>query len=180
MPGRSAWKPSPRATPRQLSALSARHSRSENSPQKHPPTVADIRPLGKTAEEVLRVLAAAKRLEEVGCFGAELEVVPDRVGEFISKNIMMLMLGMGAGPGRMRWTFSPRMCWAIPLATSRATPRPATSRRNMRVCRQSASLPLASSSPMSSRGAYTAPQRNVPMADAKFESFLAGTTSARA
>ena len=41
-----------------------------------------------------------KRLENIGCFGAELEVVPDRVAEFISKNTTMIMLGMGSGP----WT----------------------------------------------------------------------------
>jgi 3-methyl-2-oxobutanoate hydroxymethyltransferase len=35
----------------------------------------------------------------MGAFGAELEVVPDRLGAFISKNTSMLMLGMGAGPG---------------------------------------------------------------------------------
>jgi 3-methyl-2-oxobutanoate hydroxymethyltransferase len=40
-----------------------------------------------------------KRLEAIGCFGAELEVVPDRVAAEISSRTSMIMLGMGAGPG---------------------------------------------------------------------------------
>ena len=57
------------------------------------------RAVGKTATEALAVWHQVKRLEAIGCFGAELEVVPDRIGEFISKNTSMIMLGMGAGPG---------------------------------------------------------------------------------
>ncbi|GLS23827.1 3-methyl-2-oxobutanoate hydroxymethyltransferase [Labrys miyagiensis] len=58
-----------------------------------------FRAVGKTAEEALRVWHHVKQLEAIGCFGAELEVVPDRVGELISRNTSMIMLGMGAGPG---------------------------------------------------------------------------------
>lgn len=58
-----------------------------------------FRAVGKTAAEAYTVWSQVKRLEAIGCFGAELEVVPDRVGEFISKNTSMIMLGMGAGPG---------------------------------------------------------------------------------
>lgn len=57
------------------------------------------RAVGKTADEAAKLWQHVKRLEEIGCFGAELEVVPDRVGEWISKNTSMIMLGMGAGPG---------------------------------------------------------------------------------
>jgi len=55
--------------------------------------------VGKTAESAKAVWEHVKRLEAIGCFGAELEVVPDRVGEAISKATPMIMLGMGAGPG---------------------------------------------------------------------------------
>ncbi|WP_366512501.1 3-methyl-2-oxobutanoate hydroxymethyltransferase [Mesorhizobium sp.] len=58
-----------------------------------------FRAVGKTAAEALMLWQEVKQLEAIGCFGAELEVVPDRVGEFISKNTSMIMLGMGAGPG---------------------------------------------------------------------------------
>jgi 3-methyl-2-oxobutanoate hydroxymethyltransferase len=54
--------------------------------------------VGKTAESAKAVWDHVKRLEAIGCFGAELEVVPDRVAAFITQNTKMLMLGMGAGP----------------------------------------------------------------------------------
>ena len=57
-----------------------------------------FRAVGKTAESARAVWDHVKRLEAVGCFGAELEVVPDRVAEVIAKNTSLLLLGMGAGP----------------------------------------------------------------------------------
>ena len=54
--------------------------------------------VGKTAESARAVWDHVKRLEAIGCFGAELEVVPDRVGELITRNTPLIMLGMGAGP----------------------------------------------------------------------------------
>jgi 3-methyl-2-oxobutanoate hydroxymethyltransferase len=58
-----------------------------------------FRAVGKTADEAIRVWQQVKQLEAIGCFGAELEVVPDKIGAFISRNTSMIMLGMGAGPG---------------------------------------------------------------------------------
>jgi 3-methyl-2-oxobutanoate hydroxymethyltransferase len=55
------------------------------------------RAVGKTAEEAMRLWRHTKKLEEIGMFGAELEVVPDRVAKFLSKNSSLVMLGMGAG-----------------------------------------------------------------------------------
>lgn len=57
------------------------------------------RAVGKTATEARAVWDHVKQLESIGCFGAELEVVPDRLGALISANTPMIMLGMGAGPG---------------------------------------------------------------------------------
>lgn len=54
--------------------------------------------VGKTAASAKAVWDHVKRLEVIGCFGAELEVVPDRVAELITKSTPMIMLGMGAGP----------------------------------------------------------------------------------
>ena len=42
------------------------------------------RAVGKTATEARAVWDHVKQLEAIGCFGAELEVVPDRLGAFIS------------------------------------------------------------------------------------------------
>jgi len=58
-----------------------------------------FRAVGKTAAEAASVWNQVKNLEAIGCFGAELEVVPDRIGTWISQNTSMIMLGMGAGSG---------------------------------------------------------------------------------
>ncbi len=55
------------------------------------------RAVGKTADEAVALLAHTKRMEEIGVFGAELEVVPDRVAKYLTENSSLLMLGMGAG-----------------------------------------------------------------------------------
>jgi 3-methyl-2-oxobutanoate hydroxymethyltransferase len=55
------------------------------------------RAVGKTAEEAAALFAHAKKMEEIGVFGAELEVVPDRVAKYLTENTSLIMLGMGAG-----------------------------------------------------------------------------------
>jgi 3-methyl-2-oxobutanoate hydroxymethyltransferase len=55
------------------------------------------RAVGKTSEEAVQLWKHAKRLEEIGVFAAELEVVPDRVAKFLTENTSLVMLGMGAG-----------------------------------------------------------------------------------
>lgn len=54
--------------------------------------------VGKTAESAHQVMEHIRRLEEIGCFGVELEVVPDRVAQEIAKRTNLVLLGMGAGP----------------------------------------------------------------------------------
>lgn len=55
------------------------------------------RAVGKTAAEAAALWKHTQMLEQIGVFGAELEVVPDRVGKFLSENSSLVMLGMGAG-----------------------------------------------------------------------------------
>ncbi|MEZ5824814.1 MAG: 3-methyl-2-oxobutanoate hydroxymethyltransferase [Geminicoccaceae bacterium] len=55
------------------------------------------RAVGKTADEAMALWRHTQKLEEIGVFGAELEVVPDRVAKFLSENSSLVMLGMGAG-----------------------------------------------------------------------------------
>lgn len=54
--------------------------------------------VGKTADSAMEVFRHVKALEAIGCFGAELEVVPDRVAAEIAKRTKLVLLGMGAGP----------------------------------------------------------------------------------
>jgi 3-methyl-2-oxobutanoate hydroxymethyltransferase len=53
--------------------------------------------VGKTAESAMSVYRQVKDLENAGAFGAEIEVVPDRVAEAVSKRTSLVLLGMGAG-----------------------------------------------------------------------------------
>jgi 3-methyl-2-oxobutanoate hydroxymethyltransferase len=55
------------------------------------------RAVGKTMEEAQKLWKHTQKLEEIGVFGAELEVVPDRIAQFLSENSSIIMLGMGAG-----------------------------------------------------------------------------------
>ena len=54
--------------------------------------------VGKTAVSAMQVMEHVQKLEDIGCFGVELEVVPDRVALEISKRTTLVLLGMGAGP----------------------------------------------------------------------------------
>lgn len=54
---------------------------------------------GTNAEAARKLLSDAKLLDRAGCFGIVLESVPDRVAEFISKQISIPTIGIGAGDG---------------------------------------------------------------------------------
>ena len=134
------------------------------------------RAVGKTAAEALAVWKQVKRLEAVGAFGAELEVVPDRVGEMISKNTSMLMLGMGAGPhADAQYLFAEDVLGH----TLGHKPRHAKTYRNFaaeyerlqdeRVAAFEEFIADVRS------GAYPGPAHIVPISDEEFEAFLAGT-----
>lgn len=55
------------------------------------------RAVGKTADEALALWKHVQKMETLGVFAVELEVVPDRIGKYLSENSSMIMLGMGAG-----------------------------------------------------------------------------------
>ena len=58
-----------------------------------------FRPQGKTAAAAQRLIEDASILEEAGCFSLVLESVPARLAEFISKQISIPTIGIGAGVG---------------------------------------------------------------------------------
>jgi 3-methyl-2-oxobutanoate hydroxymethyltransferase len=55
--------------------------------------------VGRTAASALEILAAVRRLEAAGAFGAEIEVVPVEVASAISERTTLFMISMGAGTG---------------------------------------------------------------------------------
>lgn len=133
-----------------------------------------FRAVGKTATEALAVWNHVKQLEAIGAFGAELEVVPDRLGEYISKNTSMIMLGMGAGPGAdAQYLFAEDVLGH----TSGHKPRHAKTYRNFaaeyeRLQRERVAAFGEFIADVNS-GAYPQPQHVVPVADEEFDKFKA-------
>lgn len=134
-----------------------------------------FRAVGKTAQEALNVWKHVKHLEAIGCFGAELEVVPDRIGEMISKNTSMIMLGMGAGPGAdAQYLFAEDVLGH----TDGHKPRHAKTYRNFAAefarLQQERIAAFKEFIADVNTGAYPQPQHNVTITDAEFEAFKAG------
>jgi 3-methyl-2-oxobutanoate hydroxymethyltransferase len=130
--------------------------------------------VGKTASSAKAVWDHVKRLEAIGCFGAELEVVPDRVSEVISKATPMIMLGMGAGPGAdAQYLFAEDVLGH----TGGHKPRHAKTYRNFAAefarLQQERIAAFKEFISDVQTTAYPAPQHVVPITDAEFERFMA-------
>lgn len=52
----------------------------------------------KTADKSEALLLEARKLQEIGCFGVVLEMIPSEVGKFVTENIDIPTIGIGAGP----------------------------------------------------------------------------------
>lgn len=130
--------------------------------------------VGKTAESAVAVWDHVKRLEKIGCFGAELEVVPDRVAEAISKSTPMIMLGMGAGPhADAQYLFSEDVLGH----TQGHRPRHAKSYRNFAAeyarLQQERIAAYKEFIADVNTGVYPEPQHVVPIDDVEFAHFVA-------
>ncbi|MGX9572171.1 3-methyl-2-oxobutanoate hydroxymethyltransferase [Mesorhizobium sp. f-mel] len=133
-----------------------------------------FRAVGRTAESARVVWDHVKRLETIGCFGAELEVVPDRIGELITRNTPMIMLGMGAGPhADAQYLFSEDVLGH----TAGHKPRHAKTYRNFaaefeRLQRERIAAYREFISDVQT-GAYPEPQHVVPVTDEELSAFKA-------
>jgi 3-methyl-2-oxobutanoate hydroxymethyltransferase len=132
--------------------------------------------VGKTAESARAVWDHVKRLEAIGCFGAEIEVVPDRIGEAISKSTPMIMLGMGAGPGAdAQYLFAEDVLGY----TAGHKPRHAKTYRDFASefsrLQQERIAAFKELIEDIGSGAYPAANHVVPISDAEFERFVADT-----
>lgn len=131
--------------------------------------------VGKTAVQALKVMDDVRRLEDAGAFGAELEVVPDRVAAEISRRTSLVMLGMGAGTGAdAQYLFAEDV-----LGYTRGhRPRHAKVYRNFRseLDRLQAERIAAFKEFRAdvASGAYPQPEHLVQIADAEFKAFIAG------
>lgn len=129
--------------------------------------------VGKTADSAKWVWDHVKRLEAIGCFGAELEVVPDRVAEVITRNSPIIMLGMGAGPhADAQYLFAEDVLGH----THGHKPRHGKSYRDFRAefdrLQQERIAAFREFIADVDSGAYPAAEHTVPVADDEFEAFL--------
>lgn len=60
-------------------------------------TWTNFRAVGKSSEEAAKVLRAAKDIENAGAAFVEVEVVPVRLADYITRNTHMVTMGMGCG-----------------------------------------------------------------------------------
>ena len=52
---------------------------------------------GKTADKIDMILESAKKLQEAGCFGVVLELMPAESAKYITENLKIPTIGIGAG-----------------------------------------------------------------------------------
>ena len=133
-----------------------------------------FRAVGKTAETAMLVWAQVQALEQAGAFGAELEVVPDRVAAEISRRTSLVMFSMGAGTGGdAQYLFTEDV-----LGCTRGhRPRHAKVYLNFqaeydRLQAERVAAFREFKADVAS-GAYPAPEHLVPVDDAEFAAFLA-------
>ena len=130
--------------------------------------------VGKTAKSAKGVWDHVKRLESIGAFGAELEVVPDRVAKVITENTTMIMLGMGAGP----WADAQYLFAEVVLGYNPGhKPRHSKTYRNFRGeydrLQQERISAFKELKTDIQDGTYPEPKHVVPIMDEEFDAFLA-------
>lgn len=129
--------------------------------------------VGKTAKSAFDVFNHVKTLEQIGCFGAELEVVPDRIAAEISKRTNLVLLGMGAGPyADAQYLFAEDV-----LGYTRGhKPRHAKSYRDFRSELDRLQKERVSAFREFSedvvKGLYPAPEHSVTISDPEFDEFV--------
>jgi len=132
------------------------------------------RAVGKTANEALALWRHTQKLEEIGVFGAELEVVPDRVAKYLTENSSLVMLGMGAGKyADVQYLFTEDVCGY----GQNHKPRHGKVYRNLapqleHLQRERITAFKDFKSEVDG-GNYPAPEHTVPIKDDEFAAFLA-------
>lgn len=137
--------------------------------------------VGKTAKSALAVMRHIEQLEAIGCFGAELEVVPDRVALEISRRTNLVLLGMGAGPyADAQYLFAEDVLGY----TSGHKPRHAKTYRNFQAeydrLQQERIAAFQEFRQDVETGAYPASGHSIAISDAELAAFIATLEQSRA
>ena len=130
--------------------------------------------VGKTASSALDVWRHVQALEEAGAFGAELEVVPDRVAAEISKRTSLVMLGMGAGSGAdAQYLFAEDVLGCTQGHKPRHTKTYRDFAAEYERLQQERIAAFSEFRADVNGGAYPASEHIVPIEDAEFDAFIA-------
>jgi len=62
-------------------------------------TIGGYKIQGKTSEKIETILESAKKLQKAGCFGIVLELMPSDSAKYITENLSIPTIGIGAGAG---------------------------------------------------------------------------------
>lgn len=133
-----------------------------------------FRAVGKTAAGALEVLRQAQALQAAGAFGAEIEVVPDRLAAEIARRCDLVLLGMGAGP-----QVDAQYLFAEDVLGRTRGHRPRHARSYADFHSEEARLQRLRTEAFAAFradvacGAYPAPEHLVPIADDEMAAFLA-------
>ena len=131
------------------------------------------RAVGKTSDEALSLWRHTQKLQEIGVFAAELEVVPDRVAQYLAAHSSLIMLGMGAGKhADAQYLFTEDVCGY----GKNHKPRHGKIYRNLgpelaRIQSERIAAFAEFKAEVTS-GAYPAPEHLVPVTNEEFEAFL--------
>ncbi len=60
-------------------------------------TIGGYKIQGKTSDKIEQILASAQKLEEAGCFAIVLELMPEESAKYITENLRIPTIGIGAG-----------------------------------------------------------------------------------
>ena len=129
--------------------------------------------VGKSAGSAVQFWELVKKLETIGCFGAVLKVVLDRVAAEITKRTDMIMLGMGAGPhADAQYLFAEDVLGQTKFRKPRhaKTYRDFAAENRRLQCQRIAAFGEFVADVRS--GGYPAPEHIVPIEDSEFQEFM--------
>lgn len=131
------------------------------------------RAVGKKAAEALYLWNHVQKLEQIGVFGVELEVVPDRVGKFLSENSSMIMLGMGAGKwADAQYLFTEDICGYGVNHKPRHGKVYAELGPKLKALQDARIAAMKAFKADVDAGGYPGPEHSVPIKDDEFDEFL--------
>lgn len=131
------------------------------------------RAVGKSADEALKLWQHTKKLEEIGVFAAELEVVPDRVAKYLTENSSLIMLGMGAGQSAdAQYLFTEDVCGYGQNHKPRHGKMYREFSAQLKQLQEERIAAMKEFKQEVDSGAYPASEHIVEIADAEFDSFL--------